>query len=287
MLQLVTYGKDRKEAVSTMINALDNYVIQGVTHNIPLCHEVLRHPRFIEGDISTNFLPEVYPDGFMPPPLDLCERTNLAAIACAFYLRKEVVKGSFFSLMTSNSLSSLVKESRVQVTVEDEAVFATIKACGDSSFSICVDGLCPVQVGGKWCLSKATQTLVLEQGETTTEKTVQCIKASPTGQFKVQFDGKLYNVEVITEKVANYRKYMPVKIPEDMSSVVRSPMPGKVLSVLCKVGDEVAEGQEICVVEAMKMQNSLTASRDGTIKSIHCVAGENIGENDLLIELEE
>ena len=70
------------------------------------------------------------------------------------------------------------------------------------------------------------------------------------------------------------------------ATIIRIHFPGTVLSVNCNVGDQVAAGQEICVVEAMKMQNSLTSARDGTIKHIHCKAGDSIGEGDLIIELE-
>ncbi|XP_010773197.1 propionyl-CoA carboxylase alpha chain, mitochondrial-like [Notothenia coriiceps] len=79
---------------------------------------------------------------------------------------------------------------------------------------------------------------------------------------------------------------MPEKVPEDTSSLLRSPMPGTVVAVSVKPGDTVAEGQEICVIEAMKMQNSLTAARGAKVKSVHCKAGETVGEGDLLVELE-
>lgn len=283
--KLVSYGKDRNEAISSMLKALDNYVIRGVTHNIPLCHEVLRHPRFIEGDISTNFLPEVYPDGFAPPPLSKPETNRLAAIACAFYSRKEALSQSFKNL--DNSIKRKSSEVKVQVTVEGTTVDATLKMQADSSITMSIDGEASIiEVEGDWCLSEPTQTLSLQQGSENTTKTVQCVTLTPTGLFKLQLDGKMFEVEVVSQKVAKYRQHMPIKIPEDTSSVIRSPMPGKVLSVACKVGDTVGEGQEICVVEAMKMQNSLTASRDGIIKSIHCIAGQNIGESDLLVELE-
>lgn len=285
--KLVTYGKDRSEALERMLAALNNYVIRGVTHNIPLCHEVLRHPRFIKGDISTNFLPEVYPDGFQPPPLDKTQRENLASIACAFHNMKSQLCSTFLNTTTrptSNITSS--KSSEMKITVEDQIISATVSSNLDQQTTVSINGSSPIKVGGNWCLSQPTQTVELTQGSSSTTKTVQCLESSPSGVLKIQLDGKVYTVEVVSEKVTKYREYMPVKIPEDTSSVIRSPMPGKVLSVTCKVGDSVAEGQEICVVEAMKMQNSLTASRDGKIKALHCTAGESIGEDDLLVELE-
>ncbi|KAH0624519.1 hypothetical protein JD844_032086 [Phrynosoma platyrhinos] len=79
---------------------------------------------------------------------------------------------------------------------------------------------------------------------------------------------------------------MPEKLVEDTTSIVRSPMPGAVVTVSVKPGDMVTEGQEICVIEAMKMQNSLVAAKTGKVKAVHCKAGETVGEGDELVELE-
>ncbi|XP_029442195.1 propionyl-CoA carboxylase alpha chain, mitochondrial-like [Rhinatrema bivittatum] len=76
------------------------------------------------------------------------------------------------------------------------------------------------------------------------------------------------------------------KVAEDTSSILRSPMPGTVVAVSVKPGDVVSEGQEICVIEAMKMQNSMSAAKTAKVKSVHCTAGETVGEGDILVELE-
>ncbi|KAI2569796.1 PCCA isoform 16, partial [Pan troglodytes] len=111
-----------------------------------------------------------------------------------------------------------------------------------------------------------------------------------------------YKVNILTRLAAELNKFMLEKVTEDTSSVLRSPMPGVVVAVSVKPGDaatsslsveiclfwtfQVAEGQEICVIEAMKMQNSMTAGKTGTVKSVHCQAGDTVGEGDLLVELE-
>ena len=62
--KLTTYGKDRNDAIEKSIDALDNYAIRGVTHNIPLLRDILTEPTFLSGTFTTNYLPEVYPEGF-------------------------------------------------------------------------------------------------------------------------------------------------------------------------------------------------------------------------------
>ncbi|XP_010009018.1 PREDICTED: propionyl-CoA carboxylase alpha chain, mitochondrial [Nestor notabilis] len=95
-----------------------------------------------------------------------------------------------------------------------------------------------------------------------------------------------YKLQILTKVAAELSKYMPEKAAEDTSSILRSPMPGAVVAVSVKPGDTVAEGQEICVIEAMKMQNSMTAVKTGKVKAVHCKAGDTVGEGDLLVELE-
>uniref|UniRef100_A0A670YW02 Propionyl-CoA carboxylase subunit alpha n=1 Tax=Pseudonaja textilis TaxID=8673 RepID=A0A670YW02_PSETE len=181
--KLITYGSNRNEALQRMEEALDNYVIRGVTHNIALLREVIKHPRFIQGDISTKFLPEVYTEGF---------------------------KGE-----GKHSL----RNKYVEVNGR--------KCC----------------VTGEWNLASAVLPLQVDD----VHRTVQ------------------YKLRVLNELAAELSKYMPEKVTEDTTSIIRSPMPGAVVAVSIKPGDMVAEGQEICVIEAMKMQNSLVASKTGKV----------------------
>lgn len=89
-----------------------------------------------------------------------------------------------------------------------------------------------------------------------------------------------------TEQVAELYKIMPQKVTVDESKIVTAPMPGLVKSVNCCVGDIVAAGQEVCVIEAMKMQNSLSTTATGKILNVNCVPGDKVEENQVLIELE-
>uniref|UniRef100_A0A9J7YRV9 Propionyl-CoA carboxylase alpha chain, mitochondrial n=1 Tax=Cyprinus carpio carpio TaxID=630221 RepID=A0A9J7YRV9_CYPCA len=234
--KLVTYGKTREEALKKMEEALDNYVIRGVTHNIPLLREIIVHPRFVSGDISTKFLPEVYPDGFKGHMLTAGERRELLATAAALYVAAQL-RSQNSGLFLCNSIIT--------------------------DFVVEIDGE-KVEVSGEWNLASALLSMC-------NRFSVSC------AQFKLR---------VLSKLAAYLSKHMPEKIPEDTSSILRSPMPGSVVAVSVKPGDNVAEGQEICVIEAMKMQNSMTAAKTAKVKSVHCKAGDTVGEGDLLVELE-
>uniref|UniRef100_A0A452HJ54 Propionyl-CoA carboxylase alpha chain, mitochondrial n=1 Tax=Gopherus agassizii TaxID=38772 RepID=A0A452HJ54_9SAUR len=240
--KLITYGSDRAEALQRMEEALDNYVIRGVTHNIALLREVIIHPRFVQGDVSTKFLPDVYPDGFKGHKLTDLEKRELLAIATSLYM------------------SYLVSQQ-----VE-------------------VDGM-KLNVTSEWNLASPLLSVTIDGTQRTIQKFTRDTGLNILKYFSFCLFLK-YKLRILTKLAAELSKYMPEKAVEDTTSILRSPMPGAVVAVSVKPGDLVSEGQEICVIEAMKMQNSMIAAKTGKVKALHCKAGETVGEGDLLIELE-
>nr|XP_020657261.1 propionyl-CoA carboxylase alpha chain, mitochondrial isoform X1 [Pogona vitticeps] len=227
--KLITYGSNRAEALQRMEEALDNYVIRGVAHNIALLREVITHPRFIQGDINTKFLPEVYPEGFKGHKLTDPEKRELLVTAASLYVAVQLRSQRFLGT------------PRVSVAQPDASKWELSVQLGDSTHSV----------------------IAQRQGSTF-----------------------LHKLRILTKLAAELNKYMPEKVAEDSTSILRSPMPGAVVAVSVKPGDMVAEGQEICVIEAMKMQNSLVAAKTGKVKAVYCKAGETVGEGDELVELE-
>uniref|UniRef100_A0A8K9X7W3 Propionyl-CoA carboxylase alpha chain, mitochondrial n=1 Tax=Oncorhynchus mykiss TaxID=8022 RepID=A0A8K9X7W3_ONCMY len=250
--KLVTYGATRAEALQRMEAALDNYVIRGVTHNIPLLREIITHPRFISGDITTNFLPEEYPEGFKGHQLTSEGRRELVATAAALY-----VSNWCWNIECSNEMTLW------------------------PPWQVEVDGV-TVEVSGEWNLASALLPVTINR----TPRVLQCLSRDAGGDITLQYLGTQFKVRVLSQLVSTLSAHMPEKVPEDTSSILRSPMPGSVVAVSVKPGDVVAEGQEICVIEAMKMQNSLIAAKAAKVKSVHCKAGETVGEGDLLVQLE-
>lgn len=137
------------------------------------------------------------------------------------------------------------------------------------------------------------------------DMTYQLMARDAVGQIKLQYSGSIFKTKVMEERVAEYVKYMPEKKVLDKLSTVIAPMPGMVKKVIAKVGEMISEGQEVCVLEAMKMQNSLTAGKTGKVlvhtfrKIISCIdfgtfqvkkvnfkAGDTVAEDDIIIELE-
>ncbi|XP_056620017.1 propionyl-CoA carboxylase alpha chain, mitochondrial isoform X1 [Triplophysa dalaica] len=278
--KLVTYGSTRAEALKKMENALDNYVIRGVAHNIPLLRAIIVHPRFVSGDINTKFLQEVYPDGFKGHVLTAGGRCDLLATAAALYVAAQLRSQKFLGNLR---VSSVPPETRCwELLVElEKGVYVLSVSHSGQNYIIEVDGE-KVVVSGEWDLASPLLPITINGKH----RTYQCLQRSASGEITLQYLGTSFKLRVLSKLAASLSKHMPEKIPEDTSSILRSPMPGSVVAVSVKPGDRVAEGQEICVIEAMKMQNSMTVAKTGKVKSVHCKAGDTVGEGDLLVELE-
>nr|XP_007958976.1 propionyl-CoA carboxylase alpha chain, mitochondrial isoform X1 [Chlorocebus sabaeus] len=303
--KLITYGSDRTEALKRMADALDNYVIRGVTHNIALLREVIINSRFVKGDISTKFLSDVYPDGFKGHTLTKSEKNQLLAIASSLFVAFQLRAQHF----QENSRMPIIKPDianwELSIKLHDK-VHTVVASNSGSTFLVEVDGS-KLNVTSTWNLALPLLSVSVDG----TQRTVQCLSREAGGNMSIQFLGTvslsahhgkchlsemastgettlqlMYKVNILTKLAAELNKFMLEKVTEDTSSVLRSPMPGVVVAVSVKPGDTVAEGQEICVIEAMKMQNSMTAGKTGTVKSVHCQAGDTVGEGDLLVELE-
>uniref|UniRef100_H2ZP40 Propionyl-CoA carboxylase alpha chain, mitochondrial n=1 Tax=Ciona savignyi TaxID=51511 RepID=H2ZP40_CIOSA len=285
--KLVAYGKDRAEALHVMKTALDMYVIRGVKHNIPLCYEVLCNQNFVEGNFSTNFLPEVYPDGFHGKVLDAKEHNQLCAITCCLYAQQQHGNRQFLNqtrLLGTNAvikimvlillpqLSGNINSWEIELNLAEKKVQAAVVLINGERMKVTTADI-----------NTPTPSFTINGEDPTI---IQALRFTSSGLVHVQYKGTVFDIEVADRTVASLKKYMPEKIPEDIASLIIAPMPGKMGSLNCAVGDMVAMGDEVCIVEAMKMHNSLTASKDGKIKAIHCKPGDSISEDDLLIELE-
>ncbi|ELR53900.1 Propionyl-CoA carboxylase alpha chain, mitochondrial, partial [Bos mutus] len=271
--KLITYGSDRTEALKRMEDALDSYVIRGVTHNIALLREVIINSRFIEGDINTKFLSDVYPDGFKGHQLTETERNQFLAVASSLFVASQLRAQHFQDHESSRVpiVKPQVASWELSVKLHDEIHTVVVSSSGPTfshepqkllhSYMVEVDGS-KLNVTSTWNLASPLLSVNVDG----TQRTIQCLSREAGGNMSIQFLGTVYKVRILTKLAAELNKFMLEKAAEDTSSILRSPMPGVVVAISVKPGDLVAEGQEICVIEAMKMQNSMTAGKTGKVR---------------------
>ncbi len=268
--KLVTYGKDRDEAIAEMGHALDAYEVKGIAHNINFLNAVCSHPRFRAGNITTGFIAEEYPDGFSGVTLDQSTYEGLQAMALLVQLRHESRSLKDVVAKTSNSwVISEGKEISTTVTAEDT------KGGIDVEFGDRI-----VAVRSKWAPGKR-----LVKAKVNGEKMIAQLEIS-NGVIVLTHAGAVLKLSVQRPEVAKLAELMPVKVAPDMSKYLLCPMPGMIVAVHVGEGDEVKAGQALAVVEAMKMENILRAEQDGTVAKVNAGAGDTLAVDDVILEFE-
>ncbi|CAH1981753.1 unnamed protein product [Acanthoscelides obtectus] len=278
--KLVCYGKDRKESIERSIKALDYYVIRGVIHNIPLLRDILTEQKFNKGDISTNYLPQVYPDGFKGKQLDVKDKQKLLAMACSLFATNDLRNRQFLNVPQVKIDKKPAEEWKLYVELNEEKYKLDVTQ-SNGEFKINVND--EEYVIRKEDIDLAKPLLEVKVNDET--DVIQLLSKDASGYYQIIYQGTTYKLFILTQRSAEYLHLMPEKIKFDVSKQIRSPMPGLVKSVNCNVGDEVVEGQELCVIEAMKMQNSMVATSSGKVRCVNIHPGDTVGDDDILIEL--
>jgi len=274
--KLCTHAKDRKTAIAAMSRALDAFYVDGIQHNIPFVSAIMAHPRWISGELSTNFIADEFPDGFHGAELTNGVKFNMATVAvvCDHVLnqRKREISGQMGGRPVKFSSLRSVK-------LGDDWAEAEIIGCEGKLFRLNVMGA-EAAVASSWVPGEPVW-----HGEINGKAVSVQVRDQMNG-FRLSHAGSEVNAWVYTAREAELVKLMPVKLPPDTSKKLLCPMPGLVVSIDVKVGQEVKAGEKLAVVEAMKMENILRAERDATVQVIHAEAGANLAVDAVIMEFE-
>ena len=273
--KLITYGKTRAEATDFMVEALDSYYIRGVNHNISFLNALMIHPRFRSGELTTNFIAEEFPDGFHAESIVHNDPDLPVVVAAAvnqnFRDRSAAMSGQARGL-------SYNAPTTWKVIIGDREAEASV-VTHSKGYSLVVDGK-PYEVVTRW---KRTQPLFTA---TINDKPVS-IQVDREGiYYRLFHRGASFKALVVPPETAALNRHMIEKAPPDLSKFLLSPMPGLLASLAVKVGDSVKAGEELAVVEAMKMENSLRATQDGVVKAVLAEAGASLTVDQPIIEFE-
>ncbi|VDP76089.1 unnamed protein product [Echinostoma caproni] len=255
--KLVTYGPNRQAALNTMARALDSYVIRGVTHNIPLLRDIITEKRHV-WDLVAGLDPKVLGQDSQGQHFMRCRITHKNG---AFEVRMSPWTQPE-NVTTAKGDSKSLHSSPCQKM--DESKAAVVRVSDNFKLS---DKVIHHNADGNDVILQ-----LLDRGVDT---------------VRLQYLGTAFPVDICDTNAAWYHAaYMPPPKVVDYGSICIAPMPGLVRSVAVKVGDRVSDGQELCVLEAMKMQNSLSAGRSGVVKKVNFKAGDTVGDGDVIVELE-
>jgi propionyl-CoA carboxylase alpha chain len=274
--KLCTWAPDRLGAIEHMRLALDRFEVEGIGHNLPFLSAVMDHPKFVKGDITTAFIAEEYPDGFAGVILDEAALKSIAA-SCAAMNRVAEIRRTKVSGRLDNH-ERKVGDDWI-VTLQGTSFRVKIDADPKGSDVVFEDGV-SLRVSGDWTPGKTLADMTVN-GETLVMKIGKI-----SGGFRVRSRGADLKVHVRTPRQAELAGWMIEKLPPDTSRLLLCPMPGMIVKVDVAEGEEVQEGQALCTVEAMKMENILRAEKKCTISKINVSAGESLSVDDVIMEFE-
>ena len=274
--KLCTWAPTRAEAIEKMRVALDSFEVEGIGHNLPFLSAVMDHPKFISGEMTTAFIAEEYPEGFEGVTLPEGELRRIAA-ACAAMHRVGEIRRARVSGRMDNHERKVGSDWNVKLQGEN---FDVVTKADPEGATVAFSDGSEMRVSGDWTPGD-------QLAEMTVDGAPLVLKVGKiSGGFRIRTRGADLKVHVRTPRQAELAALMPEKLPPDTSKMLLCPMPGLVVKLDVEVGDEVQEGQALCTIEAMKMENILRAEKKGVVSKVNAGAGDSLAVDDVIMEFE-
>jgi propionyl-CoA carboxylase alpha chain len=288
--KLICWGKDRPEALKRLDLALSEFVIRGVIHNSGFGKSIINNPTFMAGSYTTAFIPTFYKDGFMGEVMTPADQKMLAIMAFKMAHKEDAqrkLKGIQYPAFNTglNPLFCAIAGKTYKVVYD----------VAKGSFAVStVEGAEEVTEFDEAKVSKfdmhfntlIKSSFVDQKSGSSIDKTVQFVDVKNGNKFGFYYRGTNVAVDVFDQDQFALKKFMAVIKPRDTAKMVLSPMPGGVVSVNVAAGQHVVDGQELLVIEAMKMQNLIRSEKDAKIKSVKVKKGQSVAVDEVLIEFE-
>ena len=273
--KLVTWAPSRIEAIDAQVSALDAFQIDGIGDNLDFLSALMQHPRFRSGEITTGFIAEEYPDGFHGAPASEELLEDLAAIAGYVAAASETR-----AALIDGQLGGPVYPDGDYVVRVSDTEFAVAVEPYEGGLLVSVDGEEEVDLIADYVPGQRLLVADLDGRR----RIVRIAKEGRGWRFTTL--GARHHVEVMAPHVADLTQHMIEKVAPDMSRFLLAPMPGLLTRLEVKAGDKVEAGQPIAVIEAMKMENILRATKATTIKATPAAAGQSLAVDEVIVEFE-
>ena len=269
--KLIAYGEDREQSIDRMLLALDQFHISGVSHNINFLSSIMQKKKYREGNTTTNFIQEQFPDGFQGEVASENEMLIVASVlACIHQNNIERYQTVLTNETKQSSWSISFNKKKIDLMIKKSS--KTTEILIDSSVLI-VD------------LASTPNNPIVKARVDDDIYYFQLENLHPG--YRLTYRGRVLEALVTRNRTAELNQLMPEKIAPDLSKFLLSPMPGLLVKICVKEGQHVKAGEELAIVEAMKMENSLRAIDDVKIKSILTKEGDNLMVDQTILEFED
>lgn len=288
--KLICWGENRKIAIERLNNAIDEYVIRGVIHNAGFGKSIINNKEFAAGNYSTAFIPTYYKDGFKGEIMTGQDHRVLAmtAFEMAHMLdRQNRLAGITYPEFNEalNPLYCVIDKKTYKVSKDLINNCYSIEELGKQTEKTPLDKNC-IESFSLYGDSLIKASLKSKETGEVFNKTVQFVDVKDGNKYSFYYRGSDVKMTVYNEDQFKLKEFMPVIKARDMSKILISPMPGGIISVSVKAGDHIVDGQELLVIEAMKMQNIIRAEKEAKIKTVKVKKGQSVAVDEVLIEFE-
>ena len=273
--KLIVHAATREQAIERMRDALNSFVIRGISSNIPFQSALMQHPRFQAGNFTTAFIAEEYPKGFDASDVPHDDPALLISVA-AFVHRTYIDRAA---RVTGQLPGHELKVGDEWVVLRDGEPHSVTVEAAEGGYDVTYSGE-TFKLRSDWKLGEA-----LFEGTVNGEPFTMQLERRKLA-YRLFHWGTQVDLTVLRARAAELLGLMPEKQAPDMSKFLLSPMPGLLREVAVTVGQEVKAGEKLAVIEAMKMENILKAEQDGKVKKISAAAGESLSVDQIIIEFE-
>ena len=264
--KLAVHTETRLKSIDLMINALQQYYITGVDHNIAFLISTLKNNDFKSGNISTNFIKENYPKGYSSNfglNKSLMHKFNMAAV----YVYSKLNKFKGNNLSVSSKKRSFDYQLKEEKMLEDGYLIRL----GDKRNDFVISS--------SWKNNEKVMCLKIDEELCF----VKVNEIKNFNQFSFTIEDCTLNLTLSSTQIEKLFAYMPAIKVEDLSKKLISPMPGLVKSISIKKGQPIKQGQELIVIEAMKMENILKSEKDCIVDDVLIKEGSSVSTDEVLI----
>ncbi|WP_397533686.1 acetyl-CoA carboxylase biotin carboxylase subunit [Roseateles sp.] len=285
--KLIVHGKDRNDAIAKMREALNGFVIRGISSNIPFQAALLAHPDFVTGNFNTGFIAQHYGGGFRAEDVPHEDALFLVALS-AFVRRKTRERAAGISgqlagheVRIDSDYVAIVNEGegkkrRHQVHIAEYAGHsgeAEVRVDGKAYKIVCASRLNDIRLSGT------------VNGKPFTAQAERGTLKRPLA-YRISHNGTAIEVTVLSPRAAELAALMPYKAPPDTSKSLLSPMPGLLVAIAAQPGQIVQAGERLAVIEAMKMENILVATQDVKVAEVLAKVGESLAVDQPIMRFE-
>lgn len=273
LAKIITWGEDREQARKRMVQAVNGYHIEGVFTNVDFANQVLTHPVFIQGDLSTDFIPAYLLDESkkLSPPLDVLH-AMATTTTLIYHLRENLVQNSLLPLKSSVGAARTQKSHYDYITKSEADIFH-IRLQRDGSDQ-------------KWrvTVDDTIYHIVTPQLEYYRRR----LKLSINGEkffFRLKylgnfilaaFCGVTQTFEIYNPREWKLARFMPAPSLSERENTLECPMPGLVVDVKVSEGERVFRGQELVILESMKMESAVSSPGDAVIEAVLVKPGDAV-----------